>query len=442
MKKGCNVCNAGVHLSNLEEKYKNYKENRSENTNPLLRRLYTNIEQARLYNTRYLLHNKHLDVSGIVGRFAVFLLLTIPQVHARSKCLIFKWLLEAGCDFKEADEQGMTLLLWLLNKGEVVLSKMLIKDRILEIDFSHKDVEDNTCLMHAVRTKDVDIVTSLADIHVRFGIQMDVRNNQGLTPYSEAVRLQLSDIAKVLKKTGLVNISTAMQPFKNLRMEPYMKTMLTAKNHQKTEKSTKGEDNSESNQMSTMISKSVEGKKKSDRFCEVVGLKMLHESAKGRRTMDDGTMNVKSRKVVAINRLISTPPKKWDATKTKMKKNVSKKKSVSFSDEELMEPKDVKKSLLCRPQVGLYKPSASLITYKDVREMFPRETNSGSSSMRDIEWIRNLQGEQISDSYRKGIADKGPQPATDVPKRKKWSIVRKSIMINRLLTKHDNCEYQ
>lgn len=198
----------------LEEYYEHY---RSDRTNLLLRRLYLNIECCKLYSTRYLLDHADIALSGDSGRFALYLAAKISRKRSKARNIIFKWILEFGCNIlNHIDGSGLDVLLWLLSANQITFVKILLKYYKMDINLRHTDRDNNNALMYAIWTKNNEIVSLISDIYIQFGLNLDVRNRNGFTPYAEAVKLKLDDITGVLKRTGKISQYASASPYESI----------------------------------------------------------------------------------------------------------------------------------------------------------------------------------------------------------------------------------
>ena len=96
----------------------------------------------------------------------------------------------------------MTVLANACKQNNLGVVKSLLNRASVDIDFNLKDRYGDTCLMHAVRTSNTELVQLLVNTMQRLSIDIDVRNNIDITPFLEAKRLGFDDIANILTQDG------------------------------------------------------------------------------------------------------------------------------------------------------------------------------------------------------------------------------------------------
>ena len=190
---------------------------RSKTADSKLRRFYEGLDCARLFNTRYLLDYTSVDLRGSKGRLALSIVCHIGDQKAKSRRILFDWLLREKCEFNLQDSDGLTLIAWLCKNDRQELFDIFIKKCEMDIDYTTPDVNQDSPLMHAVRTGNIDIVKEIVRILVKFGISVDKQNKEGLTPYAEAVRLDFDDIAQILEKEGQASTNVYVEPLWTLK---------------------------------------------------------------------------------------------------------------------------------------------------------------------------------------------------------------------------------
>ena len=216
--------------------YYNYRSRIQDQT---LKRFYESIDCARTFNTRYLLDHGNLDLSKDNGRLALTVACHISDEKSKIRLILFDWLICEGCDFNRKDADGLTVLAWLCKWGKKDLVKYLLNHNRMDIHYDALDHDHNTALMHAVRSGDVEVVSILLKALLQFHIDVDMRNKIGLTAYAEAVRLNMTDIAKCLLLEGKASKDVSLSPFyeNKLTAETGMKFKETVAGASKTIKS-------------------------------------------------------------------------------------------------------------------------------------------------------------------------------------------------------------
>ena len=455
----------------LEDYYNNYQSDRS---NLLLRRLYINIENARLYSTRYLLDNTNFKLAGKSGRFALYLVVKISEVQRRARNILFKWLLQAGCDYNEIDENGLNVLLWLLDECQLTLVKVLLKEYKMDVDYTLTDRNNNSSMMYAVRTKNLEIVTMLSDIYLQFGIDFDVRNKDGFTPYTEAVKLNLKEIADVLVCTGKISLHVSATP-----CEGIPQTQDIGNFSQMRINMSRGKQLRNLNEALKIQKAYISNKKNTKKYFSIdvdnnnESMKVYANYTHPRKL--DYTNYVNSHPCTMVEYKYDTTTGEKDTentndTNTKtiiesepLKTEKRRRKKVCFADCSYtlpeMDPHDTDgrisrmgqvnetmKNTDCYDQpivsvetLGNLPPTkpSSNITYKDVHEMIPQKYAIGSKapSVDELKWLLVLQADQRSATYIKKCPRIISQPVKVMKKRES-----KRSLLNR--PRSDISEYR
>ncbi|XP_045160435.2 ankyrin repeat domain-containing protein 65-like isoform X2 [Mercenaria mercenaria] len=157
---------------------------------PIARRLVkTALHQAvldgRVHQVRLLVekHGVGVDVKDVYGRTPLML---TSMVDEEAGARMAKILVSAGSDMSLRDNMGRTALsLVCLNGREKIVEEILRKD-ILNIN--EPDNDGNTPLHHAATSGNPKIVKYLAELFVKFGLDIDTRNKLGYTALLLACR--------------------------------------------------------------------------------------------------------------------------------------------------------------------------------------------------------------------------------------------------------------
>lgn len=131
----------------------------------------------------------------------------------------------AGADPNITDSNGLTALANACRENRVAIVKTLLNRAFFDMDFNLKDRFGDTTLMHAVRTGNPELVRLLVNIMGRLSIDMDVKNNNDITPFLEAKRFGFDEITGILKQEGKACLSLQICPliFDELSEDAYQK---------------------------------------------------------------------------------------------------------------------------------------------------------------------------------------------------------------------------
>ncbi|XP_057317768.1 uncharacterized protein LOC130662843 [Hydractinia symbiolongicarpus] len=399
-------------MENMTE-YQNYW---SGTNNPLLRRLYESIHYVSVFNTRYLLDNSSVDLTGKNGRIALSIACNIPDESYKARLNILSWLLREGCDFNLCDKHGLTLISWVCKHHKVKMFNFLIKNYKMEIEYGILDHNQDCTLMHAVRTKDLDVVKLLVNTLIQFGINVDMRNKFGLTPYAEAVRLNLVSISEFLRQTGNASAGVAIEPiigplsvdpghtFRNIINMSVQHKKIHHKKKSKRKKDRQGmlgessslsrRENSDKNTQKDIETKESDQK---EREKDATELQQIEETCPKFEDQPRIPLQKRRSSLGRINNKI--PYRKRVGSSHSIVVNQS---ELANSTERITILQNKLESLM------LYKPiireGSKQVTYEDLREIFVnnREIGSNSTSFYDLSWLLVLKEDQEKDTFLKG----------------------------------------
>lgn len=429
-----------------QTEYQNYW---SGTNNPLLRRLYESIRYVSVFNTRYLLGNSSVDLTGQNGRIALSIACNIPDESYKAQLSILSWLLREGCDFNLCDKHGLTLISWICKHHKVKIFDLLIKNYKMEIKYDILDHNQDCTLMHAVRTKDLVVVKLLVNTLIQFGINVDMRNKFGLTPYAEAVRLNLVSISEFLRVTGNASAGVAIEPIIGpLSVDPghTFRNIITMSVQHRFPSISSKQRNSGPNKSIILIEPTkFKHKKKSKRKKNRQG--MLGESSSFPRgensdkntpkeietkESDQKEIEVKmpdqkerGKYVTEMQQIDETSQKSEDQPRTPLqkrrsslarinnkipyRKRLGSSHSIVVNQSELANSTERITILQNKLEsLMLYKPiireGSKQVTYEDLREVFVnnRKIGSNSTSFHDLSWLLVLKEDQGKDTFLKG----------------------------------------
>ncbi|XP_052777029.1 serine/threonine-protein phosphatase 6 regulatory ankyrin repeat subunit C-like isoform X2 [Mya arenaria] len=147
--------------------------------------LHQAVLDARLHQVRLLVekHGVNVNIKDVYGRTPLMLTSMIDEEAGAKMAKIF---ITAGSNVGLKDKMGRTALSMACMAGrEKIVDEILRKD-ILYID--DDDNDGNTPLHHAAASGNPNIVKLLSELYVKFGLDIDVRNNMGYTGLLVACR--------------------------------------------------------------------------------------------------------------------------------------------------------------------------------------------------------------------------------------------------------------
>jgi len=207
----------------------NVRNWRAKTDDAKLRRFYESLDCARLFNTRYQLDYAGVDLKGARGRLAMSIVCNIGDEKMKSRKILFDWLLREKCDFNLQDDEGLTLINWLCKNNRMELFEFLVNKHSMDINYVKTDDNGDAPLTHAVRMGNLELVQRLIKIHLKFGLSVDLQNREGLSPYAEAIKLNFTDIAELLKTEGKASTNIYVEPLWSLQsFEHSFKDVLSA----------------------------------------------------------------------------------------------------------------------------------------------------------------------------------------------------------------------
>nr|KAG5709835.1 hypothetical protein BaRGS_032659 [Batillaria attramentaria] len=167
--------------------------------------LFHAVLKGRVQGVRFLL-NRGVTVNGKNDYGYSILVAALHIDDAKKRDKMFSLLMDRNADafFKDATHQR-TVLQWACILGRVEQVKTILDELGGEIDLNYKDTDGHTALHHAVMAGNMNIVQVLVDMYRKFGVNVDVPDKLGLTPYLHAKRLGYRDVAECLRTQGLAS---------------------------------------------------------------------------------------------------------------------------------------------------------------------------------------------------------------------------------------------
>lgn len=166
--------------------------------------LHQAVLDQRIHQIRLLVkkHGANVDSRDIEGRTPLMLASMIPAGEEEI-LRIMRILIDEGAYISARDRQGRTALHYACILGRIRLVRRLLEHEAVHVDTP--DEEGNTPLMYSAICGHPDVVESVTDTLVRFGMSCDSKNAKGYTALLLACRFGHCTSAKALLDKGLAN---------------------------------------------------------------------------------------------------------------------------------------------------------------------------------------------------------------------------------------------
>ena len=140
--------------------------------------LHQAVLDCRLHQVRLLVakHNSNMDSKDLNGRTPLMLSCMVDEEYGYRMAKI---LIKAGAFLNLRDVFGRTALSYACMNGRHLIVQCLIREDV--IDINEGDNDGNTPLHHASASKNPKVIQALTNCFVKFGLDIDTRNNMGYT---------------------------------------------------------------------------------------------------------------------------------------------------------------------------------------------------------------------------------------------------------------------
>lgn len=140
--------------------------------------LHQAVLDCRLHQVRLLVakYNSNMDSKDLNGRTPLMLSCMVDEEYGYRMAKI---LIKAGAFLNLKDVYGRTALSYACMNGRHLIVQCLIQEDV--IDINDGDNDGNTPLHHAAMSKCPKVVNALTECFVKFGLDIDTRNNLGYT---------------------------------------------------------------------------------------------------------------------------------------------------------------------------------------------------------------------------------------------------------------------
>ena len=167
------------------------------------------VTRGRIYQVKFLLESETEDVNKTDEnkQTALMKAIFLPGKMHRTRYKIVKILLEHGARVNAVDREGRTALMWACIRGQENVVRKMLDVSILDLDLNAGDRYGNTALFYAASNGQVNTVKQLIKAMKRFGLNIDKKNTQGMTPILEATKQGHDECAQVLMTEGKASLT-------------------------------------------------------------------------------------------------------------------------------------------------------------------------------------------------------------------------------------------
>ena len=167
------------------------------------------VKRGRIYQVKFLLETGTEDVNKTDDnkQTALMKAIFLPDKMQRTRYKIVKVLLEHGARVNVVDREGKTALMWACIRGQEEIVRKILDVSVLDLDLNRADKYGNTALFYAAASGQVNTVKRLITALKRFGLDIDKKNTQGMTPILEATKRGHDSCAQVLITEGKASLT-------------------------------------------------------------------------------------------------------------------------------------------------------------------------------------------------------------------------------------------
>ena len=167
------------------------------------------VKRGRLYHAKFLLESGMEDVNKTDDdkQTALMKAIFLGDKMRRTRYKIVKLLLEHGARVNPVDREGKTALMWACIRGQEDVVREILEASVLDLDLNVGDKTNNTALLYAASCGHAGIVQRLIAAMKRFGLDVDKKNAQGMTPILEATKQGHDLCAQALITEGKASLT-------------------------------------------------------------------------------------------------------------------------------------------------------------------------------------------------------------------------------------------
>ena len=175
------------------------------------------VEDCRYIQAKLLIEQGvNVNAKNTKGCTPLIMSLTIPDQQKRFK--MFKWLLRQGADSGYIDVNcGRDLLSWAAyyNRTDQVSCILDVDEGLVNIH--HQDKYGRSAMHYATMHNNVDALYMLVKHAAKYGLTVDIRDNDGLTPYLMTSMMGYDHCKQILVDIGRAVTSQVVMTFINLQ---------------------------------------------------------------------------------------------------------------------------------------------------------------------------------------------------------------------------------
>ena len=167
------------------------------------------VSRGRIYQVNFLLESSYEDINKVDEnrQTALMKAIFLPDKMQRTRNKIVKILLEHGARVNVVDREGKTALMWACIRGQENVVRKILDSSLLDLDLNRGDKFGNTALFYAASSGQVNTVKMLVTALKRFGLDIDKKNAQGMTPILQATKQGHDTCAQVLMTEGKASLT-------------------------------------------------------------------------------------------------------------------------------------------------------------------------------------------------------------------------------------------
>ena len=160
------------------------------------------VKDCRYIHAKLLLERGvSIDCQNANGLTPLVIALRIPDDRRRAR--MFKWLLRMGADVSCIDTKvHRDLLTWAVYYNRTDEVKCILDQDEGIINFQHQDKYGRTAMHYAAIHNNIDCLQWLVNLSVKYELAVDIRDNEGLTPYLVACIMEHDQSKDILVGTG------------------------------------------------------------------------------------------------------------------------------------------------------------------------------------------------------------------------------------------------
>ncbi|XP_028395377.1 ankyrin repeat and KH domain-containing protein mask-1-like [Dendronephthya gigantea] len=162
------------------------------------------IKQGRVFMVKYLLDCKAADVNETDkdGQTPLISACLLDDNMSATRRKLVRLFLVKNANVNMADSSGRNALMWACHLGKIDVVKILFGRSLMDLDFTCTDPVGNTALHYVSSAGHYPLTSMLVEAMNRFGVSLDRRNNEGMTPLLAATKSGNEMCANVLLENG------------------------------------------------------------------------------------------------------------------------------------------------------------------------------------------------------------------------------------------------